>query len=410
VLHLVRRSAILATIVAILGAANASAYSYSMWPISWATESPQNYTCVSASAVTQVDKITGSTNTSNALVLSYYSYGRTKIRYNYSSAGLDPRAWAWTLYNYTPAGYTFNEYGGTYSGKYTQSQADSELVATVRETHQPAGALVDRGRHAFDIIGFSSTQDPELGPYTLNGFYIVDPWYPMGTWTGYDSGTYGLAPDTYITASNWNAHYLRPYSDSQFSTIWDTHYIVVLRMNSSTGQPSDTPVAGPWSDFHGAAAASPITMATDIPSANLENAVREGLVRNQLTSTATLGVDLHGVGIGASVPVTSLDPAIPSYWLVELRHGPTVAAIALVEATPTGYVLAAVRRALPGTQLPKVSSAPRSRNVLSRHLVWGWSAESSSPFFPLWREMDPSGHQVTLGLDGNPIQSLRLDP
>jgi hypothetical protein len=69
--------------------------------------------------------------------------------------GHDPRGWAYGLYLNTPGNYAFNDYG--YG---SQSTADWELVYGIRATSQPAGALVAAGKHAYDVVGFKTANDP----------------------------------------------------------------------------------------------------------------------------------------------------------------------------------------------------------------------------------------------------------
>ena len=406
--RLVRMFAIAATLV-MISAADVQAYAYNTYRGVHATEQPQDYTCVAASALTHLDDIWNRTDVSNATVLSYYNIGRPHIRYAYSGKGLDPRAWAWILYDRSPVNWTFQEYGGSKSGKYTQAKANTEMVYGIRHTGQPVGALVDRGRHAFDVMGFSSSFDPDDGPYTLNGFYIVDPWTPGKQWTGFDGGVYGLAPNTYLTLANWNAHYFRPYSDSQFTTIWDSYYIVVMRMNSTTAKPADTPGAGPWSDVNGATQA-PMSPASEPVSADLATAVQSGIHSNLLDRNDKLGMNLSGVQVGASVRVESLSPDHPSYSIVELQRGRHTVAVAIVDESSAGFQLAGIRMTQGQFELPAVADARAKlgAGVKNVRLAWAQSTESASAFYPFWIGDDGGAAPVTLTLAGSRGKGVHL--
>ncbi len=51
------------------------------------------------------------------------------------------------------------------------------MMAGIRATTQPVGAIVFAGLHAVDVVGFQATADPLDQPVTLQGFWIVDRYY-----------------------------------------------------------------------------------------------------------------------------------------------------------------------------------------------------------------------------------------
>jgi hypothetical protein len=119
-------------------------------------------TCVAASALTTANYIWLS-DTSKATIKAWFDEG-----YNYNKKvyqggrdfGLDPRAWARLLYQHTPAGYYWNDYpakGFTWS----RATSNAYMVDQIRATSIPAGAMVAHGTHAFDVIGYQASSDPE---------------------------------------------------------------------------------------------------------------------------------------------------------------------------------------------------------------------------------------------------------
>ena len=314
------------------------------------------------------------------------------------------------MYQHSPGGNSFNDYGGQYGGQWTQAHADNEIAMNIRTTAKPVGALVDRGRHAFDVTGFYATADPLVGYYDLYGFYVIDPWYPMAPFTGFDGATYGLTPDWYISLSDWNSKYFRPYSDQYFpSTIWTGYYIIVARMNTTSNVlPADTPPYPTWADGHGPLGSADMESGASPASKDLTTAVLAGLAANGLTTDSRLGTNLDGVSVGRVLHVDSLDASMPPYELVELQRHGAVLAIALVNDGPSGYSLGSVRATQPGSRLPTQADGQKvmGAGVGGVHFAWRASLESESPFFPIVIGTDALGGTHMLTLDGSSITAV----
>jgi hypothetical protein len=399
-------AAISATLALALWPGTVVAYTYNVYPGNYASQYPDNFRCVAASSVTWVNAITGGTNYSHSKVVTYYDYGRSKNKYTYAANGIDPRGWAWTMFNYTPAGYTFNDY--IYE---TQSAANSKLVYGLRDTGEPVGVPVAKGEHAVLAVGFSSSQDPELGPWTLNGFYIVDPWHKKNS-----SGTvvsppltlynaaYNLAPNSYISASSWNTYYFRKYMESDpgvqanGGTIWDGFYTVVLRKSSTTEAPKNPWNARPpYSDTHGPTNAMALEPAAASPT--IQDAI-DAATTSDSPFQAGLGFSLGDVTIGNSLVVETESDVTP-YLLVELKRDGRPAAVALVTVEPDGYRLGAITGVSRDFRMPRAADAARALgNPAELRLKWAPSAISPTPFVPIWIGTDSIGSTRKLTIDG----------
>lgn len=440
----IRTTALLAASVGLVGVAAQPALGYtaSAYPGYYATEyGSANYylnslgqrvfeTCVSASALTHVDAITGSTDVSGATVDAWFneaygngvpssSGGTSYNRAQYPGGrkfGLDARAWAKLLWYHSPSGYGFNDYPGR-GVSWSQADANAYLMMGIRTTRQPVGAMVDAGIHAVDVVGFASSADPLSGPVTLNGFYIVDPWYATSSgkvlsrnWSG-NGGTYNLAPNTYLTIANWNAHYFLRYAVSDPARQWTNKYVVVLR-TSVAAVPSDNPGLAYSETYPGRARieATPAVEPTS-PKSDLSGAVLEGIERNGLIGSTALGMRLKHPTIGPSTHVDSMDPSQPSYFLVVVRDGGREVALAQVNDTPLGLEFAGLRTVRPGYRLPDRAAAAGQIGRLgvparNLRLVWERSDETRSPFVPLWSVSDGTGRRRILTLDGALVRSL----
>jgi hypothetical protein len=319
--------------------------------------------------------------------------------------GHDPRGWAYGLYLNTPGNYAFNDYG--YG---SQSTADWELVYGIRATSQPAGALVAAGRHAYDVVGFKTANDPFSDlTQSLTGFYVIDPWYPHAYATGFGAAydgppsdpNYGLPPNTYIAIATWNSTFLKKnVNDGAF---WLNQYTVVLREIDNRGVPQDVPGQSygdhAYAGLGLAAAAatsgdSTATLADPVIGDSIAAAVTKGITGNGLLNDPKFGSDLRRFKVGASIHVTSLASELPSYDLVELRVAGSTRAIAMVQEVGGRFEFGALSQAPLAFDL--FSAAGRARILAENHmagtgeLVWGWTIDGPSPFTPFIRGVDAS--------------------
>jgi hypothetical protein len=379
--------------------------------------------CVVGSGLTWLAYIPGSTISSQATVSAYMT---TKDKYPGQSGscidpsdgkryyGHDPRGWAWAMYQYTPAGYTFNDYKK--SGTGSQAAMDWQFVYGVRADGHPDGAIVEAGEHAIDILGYSTLNDPfSVKPQQLNGFYIFDPWFGRGN-SGMPNWPYnGFAANSYVTISTWNSTYYKP--DTTDGAFWNNTYDGVLR--SSSGTPTDSPTESygdyVYNQVVGLAAPA-MTSASEAASptaASMAQAITSGLGANDLAGTGgELNIDLAGYAVGPSVHVTSLASGIPSYDLVELLVGGSPSAIALVQEVAGGFAFGAITpvSAEPLLMSPSGRESSLSANGMtgSGALVWAPSTEGGTPFAPFIQGNNSvSGQAAFLSLTG-PVSSIVL--
>jgi len=419
-----RRSVIGAAVLTLLAAGPSSAFSIDNYNYHYTTEYPENVTCVSASAVTEINYIhrdTVSADYSHTIAWNWYNQARFNgtdhDKYNYNNppeAGLDPRAWAWLLWYWSPPHYSYHDYWSS-----SQSSVDSWLMYDIRDSDPAAGAIVFRGIHAVDVIGFSSTIDPDAGPATLTGFYIADPWY---TTTSYpngnrqiaepDGGTLGLLPGTWLSTSTWNASYFLPYRDPTYenahgNTIWHGDYVAVLRTVDDAPSPSPTYDTMPtkYSDTHNGALFTPI-LGTDLGSSTTGPlvAITTG-IRSARIDATRFNVDLKDVRLGRTLHVESLSSDVAPYDLAEVISHGAVVALAMLTSDATGVHLAGLQTAYAGNQLvtpaqARESFANNGLSVVDVVAAWAPSAASFEPFSPLYVATDPGGSEVVLTPSG----------
>ena len=398
----------------------------------YTTEAPENYTCVSASALTHINYILGkTTGYSHSTALAWYREVRSSTadfhdRYDYTGIekGLDPRGWAWLLSTHAPVtpAYVFHDYWSS-----SQLTVNRWITLGVRTTREPVGVLVANGRHGVDVVGFQSNVDPLNPPYSILGFFLIDPWYPNSRITV--SGAYiGVRPNYYITSSSWNASWFTPYHDLPYRkatgryTIWENKYVAVLRAADGSPEPTKTYDTMPpkYSDTFAIPTQTPPSAGgteapATFPYSSYGQAVTEGIAANNLdTSAANLGVDLSNVTVGPAVQVESMAPGFPSYELVEVMKGRRVVALAYLTRVAGGFEFGGLA---PVTSQYKRANASAARQAFGRKgvqvaslkLAWGWSEDTFSPFSPVWRATDTRGRPHFLTLDGN-VRDRLLPP
>lgn len=408
------------------------------------TESPDNITCVSASALTTSNYAWGATTAeyySHAVAADWYDEVRSSShdfhdRYDYSGieAGLDPRGWAWLLWAHAPADRGYHDYWSS-----NQASVDSGIVSTIRDAGEPAGAIVFGSIHAVDVVGFSSNIDPHNGAATTNGFFVVDPWYPNASYIVSTNGRIGLAPDTYLTLATWNASYLTRYVDKRYEAVhganlWHGQYVAVLRSADGTPEPSalsdtmpplfgaSTNAAASLSAMIGTSAATDDGSAVDaVHAANdVLGAIRDGITAHGLDRAGafagTFASTVAGLGaaelrIGRRMAVASLDAGQPDYELAEVLVRGRVVAVAMLQQVDGGLRFAGLQSAYTGNAMRDAAQALAAfhRAGLDVHDVrpaWAPSDGSFEPFSPLWVGTDVRGQARYLTPAGTILDDL----
>lgn len=401
---------------------NMNPYVKNTWNGRMTTQRPSDITCVAASSVTWSNYAWGTTSGeyySSDIALDWYREVRTANqnfhnKYDYSGIepGLDPRGWAWLLWRHSPPGRSYHDYWST-----SQAAVNNWIVWNIREANEPAGALIFRSVHAVNVVGFASNIDPRNGVFTINGFFIVDSWYPAGPSGMGDGGTLGLVPNTYITLNAWNRSYFLPYVDKPYEAVhgpnlWHKKYVAVLRSANGTQEPTRSFDTMPPT-FSGigpaGAAASPELVPAEEPvfeAADAFGAVTFGIESNGLLADDRVGLKPGPIEVGRKVDVESLSPDMPHYSLVEVVQDGRVVAMAMLNRTEQGLQFAGLQAAYPGNELPATAAARREFgnagvDVRSMRLVWRPSPDSLAPFSPFWDATDTSGRHRFLTPSGD---------
>ncbi len=151
------------------------------------------------------DQIAARIKTSNS-AWNHYNPGNS-----YNSADADGIKGALNFYDNPPRNYL------SYV-RDTRDAANRKLAYNLHTYQVPAAALINGGAHWINVRGFKSDVAPtHNGAYTIDGFFIRDPWNGYG----------GLGTNRYLANNNGGWHKYFVPSDAQWVGTWDNKYVVV---------------------------------------------------------------------------------------------------------------------------------------------------------------------------------------
>lgn len=355
--------------------------------------------CVPASAEGELDYINSTTaDTDKSTQDAYFEYGQNHGKGQYAdSYGVDPRGWAYILWNNSPPYYSYNDYRYDDVGLH-QIDADYALAWSLHETQKPAGVVVWNGKHAIVAVGYQATASLPLGGQ-LQGFWVWDPLRDAGYY--YEHWGWGIVANSYYTLDAFNG--TDSWPRTMFSTNWASAtpgvsywkgwYVLLLRSSANGPHPQDNPPV-PWGGQPHYAPSAP----APVPEASSpDEALRQGLDENGLTGGQGRTGDLSDVTVGRTIDVLPAEDGILPYMLAEVvSHGRVVAIAQLVKGQ-NGFQFAALAQITDG-RLPTVADVSATATALgvagaSAQAVWGPSDESTSPFYPIWQFSSPASRR-----------------
>jgi hypothetical protein len=177
------------------------------------TQQYTNYWCVPASVQTELNIGLNRYSTSYAFQQRVYYYGRANLGYAIQGRGLDPQAWARSLYYFSGARVRYLD--ATFGSFASALRAG---VVQMRRTRLPVGLLVYYGGHAWTMIGYTATADPlKTSRYAVTGVYVAAPFV---AWTD-------PPPGRYYTTAPFRAK-MTPYWEAERWTRWNGRYTIIL--------------------------------------------------------------------------------------------------------------------------------------------------------------------------------------
>jgi hypothetical protein len=171
-----------------------------------------SYWCVPASTQTMLNLIRGTNDRSYATQLRLYRELRAANLYRYPTRGNDVRGWARVLTAHLPTGQGYADMRFS-----SRAAAYRAIVDSMDRTRRPVGIVVDRGSHAWTVVGFRVREIVGVpGSRTILGFYVVG---PLGA--GRDPW-----PKAYYTVDQLSTRFTR-YHESTQKVIWEGLFVIV---------------------------------------------------------------------------------------------------------------------------------------------------------------------------------------
>jgi hypothetical protein len=175
-----------------------------------------NYWCVPAAAQTMLNLAKGTSDRSYATQSALYREIRAANKYDYSTNGNDVRGWSRVLSAHLPAGHGYADQSFDSRGV-----AYAAIVESMDRTRRPVGIVVDRGTHAWTVVGFRVREtDGVAGSQVILGFYVVGPLgSPKDPW-----------PKAYYSVDQLSTRFTR-YHEWQRSVVWEGKYVIVAPLS-----------------------------------------------------------------------------------------------------------------------------------------------------------------------------------
>jgi hypothetical protein len=170
-----------------------------------------SYWCVPANAQTMLNLVLGRRDRTYATQAKYDRWLKRYNRYKYVTRGNDVHGWA-TLLDYSIGG-PWHYHDRSYA---TQSVAIARIVESLDRTRHPVGVVVDRGTHAWTVVGYRATMEPGR-PETK----VIVGLYVSGSLATRDPHPY-----RYMLLGDFRRRFTR-YHEWQRSVIWEGKYVIV---------------------------------------------------------------------------------------------------------------------------------------------------------------------------------------
>ena len=192
----------------------ASSYSYDTYFRSAYERQVDSRTCTAASTAMMMNILAGRDLNLNQMSILGYSQPRDALS-DSVQRGTDPLGWsrAATYYSHYAKRPT-NYYWEAYS---TEEAALQRAALQIARHGKAVGLLVQHGKHAMVMTGFTSTRNPLRGSFKVTGVYYSD---PLGT------------RHSYVSAANSPLNTYRELdASSKYDSLWYGKYIVIVPLD-----------------------------------------------------------------------------------------------------------------------------------------------------------------------------------
>ena len=206
--------ALAAFVVVPIHASAAGQYEYDTYFGSAYERQIDNRTCVAASTAMMMNILQGRDLNLNQMTILRYAQTRDALN-DAVQRGTDPLGWElaatrFSLYTSRPTNYRWEAYA-------TKAEALKRAATQIARYGKAVGLLVQHGRHAVVMNGFTSTHNPLTGSFTVTGVWVSD---PLGSKNAYYSAS-GAPLNTYLQLD----------ATATYDKAWYGKYIIVAPRN-----------------------------------------------------------------------------------------------------------------------------------------------------------------------------------
>jgi hypothetical protein len=171
-------------------------------------------TCVAASTAMMMNILNGGDLNLNQMTILRYAQAHDALN-DATQRGSDPLGWAmaatrFSRYTIRPTTYRWEAYS-------TESAALRRAATQIARYGKAVGLLVQHGRHAVVMNGFTSTRNPLSGTFKVTGVWVSDPFGARNTY--------------YSAAGSPLDRYLQLDATTAYDQAWYGKYIVVVPRN-----------------------------------------------------------------------------------------------------------------------------------------------------------------------------------
>jgi hypothetical protein len=189
----------------------ASSFTYDTYFWSAYERQVDSRTCTAASTAMMLNILAGRDRNFNQLEILRYAQPRDALN-DSVQRGTDPLGWSravtyFSRYTIRPTTYRWEAYS-------SESEALRRAAHQIARYGKAVGLLVQHGRHAMVMTGFTSTRNPLHGTFKVTGVYYSD---PLGSRHAFSSAAYSPL-DTYLELD----------ATSAYDKAWYGKYIIIV--------------------------------------------------------------------------------------------------------------------------------------------------------------------------------------
>jgi hypothetical protein len=174
-----------------------------------------SYWCVPANAQTMVNLVLGRLDRTYKTQTRYAWHVKRQNGYRYTTRGNDPRGWARFLDLVLPGDLHYVDRSFA-----TKSEAIGAIVESIDRTGHPVGIVVDRGSHAWTVLGYrASMVDGDPSTKVVEGLYVSGSLYPLRR-------TREPWPYRFLTVDAFRARFTK-YHESSRRVVWEGKFVII---------------------------------------------------------------------------------------------------------------------------------------------------------------------------------------